>query len=363
MNAGIDRGFWSGKRVFLTGHTGFKGSWLAFWLAELGAKVTGFALAPNTNPAMFNQLGLAAMINHRIGDIRDRDALTREILDSRPDVVLHLAAQPIVSEGYRNPVETYETNIMGVVHLLEACRELARPIPVLVVSSDKCYRNNDDGRAFQIEDPLGGFDPYSSSKAGTEIVAAAYRSSFFANPNAPIIASARAGNVIGGGDWSLDRLLPDGARAFIQNEPLVLRNPAATRPWQHVVEPLYGYLVLVQAMAKDRGFAAPWNFGPSNREVQSVGHVAEIFARAWGNWAAIEISTAEQDWHEAKALALDCSITETKLGWRSALDLEESIQWTADWYRTAQASTNRKLLHDITRKQISDYVRYQSTRS
>ena len=210
----LDYNYWKGRRVFLTGHTGFKGSWLTYWLTSMGAEVRGYSLAPISTPSMFDLLQLNKLIDHQIGDIRNSFELSKTLEEFDPEVVLHLAAQPIVSEGYTNPVETFEINVMGVVYLLEACRLLNKPLPVVIVSSDKCYLNDGNGRAFEIEDPLGGFDPYSASKAGTEIVTNSYRASFFDKPNAPRIASARAGNVVGGGDWSLDRLLPDCARAF-----------------------------------------------------------------------------------------------------------------------------------------------------
>ncbi len=363
MHGLVDPSFWRGKRVFLTGHTGFKGAWLAFWLNEMGADVTGFALAPETDPALYELLALDSLINSIIGDIRDHDALRKAMIASRPEVVLHMAAQPIVSIGYRDPVGTFATNVMGVVNVLEACRELGKETPILVISSDKCYQNNNEGRAFKVGDPLGGHDPYSASKAGTEIVVGAYASSFFSAPGGPILASARAGNVVGGGDWSQERLLPDAARAFSQGRPLILRNPLATRPWQHVIEPLYGYLALVEAMVEDRSFAHPWNFGPSGRNHQSVGILANLFANAWGGGAAIEISTQEQDWKEAATLDLDCSKTNTELSWWPILDLETTVEWTADWYRKAYSDLSPDNVRSITKDQIAKYVRLQANRS
>lgn len=364
MSRQLDPAFWQGKRVFVTGHTGFKGSWLTFWLHHMGAQVHGFALAPDQRPAMFDLLGLGDMVLHRVGDIRDAEALLAAMQDAAPDVVMHLAAQPIVSEGYRDPVGTFGTNVMGVVNLLEACRSvLGARVPVLVISSDKCYRNNDDGRAFRLDDPLGGHDPYSASKAGTEIVVGSYAASFFDNTDAAVLASARAGNVIGGGDWSANRLLADAARAFAAGGPLVLRNPLATRPWQHVVEPLYGYLVLIQAMAGDRVFAGPWNFGPADRNHQPVRQVAEIFTQAWADGARIEVSTAQQDWHEARTLDLDCSVTNARLDWWPVLDLGASVGWTAAWYKAAATGADRDALRDLTRAQIERYVDLQAHRS
>lgn len=359
----LDQSYWKGRRVFLTGHTGFKGTWLGYWLTTMGAKVHGYSLAPVTDPSMFELLQLDQLLVHRIGDIRDPSSLSRALAECDPEVVLHLAAQPIVSEGYAAPVETFDTNIMGVVHLLEACRRLEKPVPVLIVSSDKCYLNNGTGRAFEIDDPLGGYDPYSASKAGTEIVTASYRASFFGKPGAPRIASARAGNVVGGGDWSIDRLLPDCARAFHRREPVSLRNPLATRPWQHVLEPLYGYLVLAQALAQDAAFARPWNFGPINRNHQPVGLVAEAFRKAWGEGATIKISTAKQDWKEAATLDLNCKITNEELKWWPALDLETTVYWTADWYRRTYSNPSSEYVRALTQDQIDSYVRLQANRS
>ncbi|MFX0543392.1 CDP-glucose 4,6-dehydratase [Roseovarius sp. S4756] len=341
----------------MTGHTGFKGAWLAFWLSELGAEVTGFALAPETDPALYSLLQLDCLMNSVIGDIRDPVALRDAMIASRPEVVLHLAAQPIVSTGYRDPVGTFATNVMGVVNLLEVCRELGGNLAVLVISSDKCYRNNDENRAFRITDPLGGHDPYSASKAGTEIVVGAYAASYFNSSDGPVLASARAGNVVGGGDWSIDRLLPDGARAFSRGAPLVLRNPLATRPWQHVVEPLYGYMMLIEAMVLDRAFEGPWNFGPSDRNHQSVGTLAKMFAEAWGDAASVEISNSEQDWKEAATLDLDCAETNETLGWQPVLDLKTTIKWTADWYRKAYMNPSPNALRALTKEQIDSYVR------
>lgn len=355
--------FWRGKRVFLTGHTGFKGAWLAFWLSGMGARVTGFALPPNTSPALYNLLGLQDRVDSHFGDIRELSALRGTLHRAAPDVVLHLAAQPIVSFGYKDPVGTFATNVMGTVHLLETCREFDRNVPILVVSSDKCYRNNDEGRAFRVDDPLGGHDPYSASKAGTEIVVAAYASSYFSAPGGPTLASARAGNVIGGGDWSEDRLLPDGARAFSAGLPLILRNPLATRPWQHVLEPLYGYLSLVEAMAKDRDFARAWNFGPSDRNHQPVGDLAQAFARAWGPEARVSISTEKQHWKEAQTLDLDCAETIAKLGWKPVLGFDDTVAWTANWYSDTSCDMTPEAVQARTQKQIDRYVQLQSDHS
>lgn len=358
----LDPDFWYGKRVFLTGHTGFKGAWLAYWLAGMGAKVTGYALGPTTFPSLYHLLGLDQLVDSVMGNICDPVKLRAALERTRPEVVLHLAAQSIVSDGYRAPAETFETNVMGVVHLLDVCRYLQGNIPILIISSDKCYRNNDEGYAFCVNDPLGGHDPYSASKAGTEIVVGAYGASYFKDAAGPILASARAGNVVGGGDWSVDRLLPDGARAFSAGSALALRNPLATRPWQHVVEPLYGYLVLVQAMISDRNFGRAWNFGPNNRNHEAVGTLAKLFAASWGADAKVEISQNTQNWKEAATLDLDCSETNERLAWRPVLDLQAMVDWTAQWYRDTYTDMSTEAVRLRTQAQIDDYVRLQADR-
>ncbi|MDA8983840.1 CDP-glucose 4,6-dehydratase, partial [Planktomarina temperata] len=329
----INKEFWQSRRVFITGHTGFKGSWLAYWLTQLGADVTGFSLEPNTDPSIYKLLALDNLVKTVFGDIRQINDLRDAMLGARPEVVFHLAAQPIVSDGYKDPVGTFSTNIMGVVNILEVCRILPNPVTTLVISSDKCYQNVGNNKAFTIEDPLGGDDPYSASKAATEIVSASYAASYFNKSPGSVLATARAGNVVGGGDWSLNRLLPDAARSFSNGRPLELRNPNATRPWQHVLEPLYGYMMVVEAMFADRFFAKAWNFGPSDRNNQTVGEMSNLFRSAWGDDAKIEVSDVQQDWKEAITLDLNCSVTNHQLKWKPVLDLEMTVTWTADWYK------------------------------
>ncbi len=358
----LDPSFWAGRRIFLTGHTGFKGSWLAFWLTRLGAQVTGYSLAPPTRPALFDMLRLDEAMDHHIGNIRDRAALESALLNSAPDLVMHLAAQPIVSLGYREPMETFETNVMGTVHLLEACRRLNRDVPILIVSSDKCYHNDGKGRAFAVGDALGGSDPYSASKAGTEIVTNAYTASYFSGEQRPIVASARAGNVVGGGDWALDRLLPDCARAFADGKPVVLRNPCATRPWQHVLEALFGYLMLVERLPTDRSLARAWNFGPPDNEVFDVGTVAGLFRDAWGDGARIKLAAQEQTWQEAATLVLDCTETRELLDWAPVLDIRDTVTMTAQWYKAAAESSDTTSIRRLTAKQIEDYEERQANR-
>lgn len=347
--------FWRLKKVLVTGHTGFKGSWLCQWLLELGAEVTGYSLAPNTVPALFNSLQLDECIEHYEGDIRNKLQFYDVISCSKPDIIIHLAAQPIVSVGYDDPSGTFETNIMGVVNILDYFKHSKQNIPILIISSDKCYLNNDSGKPFTVFDPLGGHDPYSASKAGTEIVVSAYTSSYFKRDKGPVIASARAGNVIGGGDWSLNRLIPDAASAFNKGDVLTLRNPQATRPWQHVLEPLYGYLVLIEAMSEDKRFGSAWNFGPEANNTQSVGSVCQQFSRYWGQQSKVKIAKKKQDWKEAKFLELDVTKTTQDLHWQSVLDMNNTLKWCAKWYKSYY---NQPTTENVRKNCISQIVEY-----
>lgn len=356
----INKKFWQDRRVFITGHTGFKGSWLAYWLTQLGADVTGFSLEPDTEPSIYNLLALDSLVKTVYGDIRQINDLRGAMLEARPEVVLHLAAQPIVLEGYQDPVGTFSTNIMGVVNILEVCRILPNVLATLVVSSDKCYKNIGNNKAFTVDDPLGGDDPYSASKAATEIVSASYAASYFNKSQGSALATARAGNVVGGGDWSLNRLLPDAARSFSNGRPLKLRNPNTTRPWQHVLEPLYGYMMVVEAMVADRFFAKAWNFGPSDRNNQTVDVMSNLFRSAWGDNAKIEVSDAQQDWKEAISLDLDCSVTNYELKWKPVLNLEMTAVWTADWYKEVYKNQSVDFARLITKRQIDDYTTLQT---
>ena len=352
----LDPHFWKSKRVLVTGHTGFKGSWLAYWLTELGAEVTGFSLDPNTSPSLFNALELEELIDHYVGDIRDSKKFHAVIRRTTPDVVLHMAAQPIVSIGYEDPAGTFNTNVMGVVNLLEYFREYDRLIPILIISSDKCYLNDDAGDAFKITDPLGGHDPYSASKAGTEIVVGAYQSSYFNKTSGPRLASARAGNVIGGGDWSKDRLIPDSIIAFSKGITARIRNPRAKRPWQHVLEPLYGYLILIQALESSLQFAAPWNFGPNPENTLNVEQVCERLANYWQNDAKYEFSTDKQSWKEAKVLALDITQTALRLQFESVLGPDDTLKWTSDWYKSYYINSTVVNSRSLCKQQIIDYT-------
>jgi len=325
-------GAFSGSRVLVTGHTGFKGAWLSRWLLDLGAEVTGYALEPDTTPALFTDLALAASMHSRIGDVRDAERLAAVVAQVRPDVVLHLAAQPIVRRSYVEPRYTFEVNVLGTVNVLEAVRASTSCRACVNVTTDKVYANAETGEAFTEDRPLGGHDPYSASKAASEIVTASYRDSFFTGPDAAAVATARAGNVIGGGDWAEDRLVPDAARALSVGMPLVVRNPGSVRPWQHVLEPLSGYLHLAASLLDDRSLAGPFNFGPDPQAARTVGEVADRLVSAWGagSWEAPELG--EQP-HEAGQLRLDIGKSQRALGWRPVWAFDDTVRKTAAWYR------------------------------
>ena len=345
-----------GARVFVTGHTGFKGSWLCEWLLALGAKVHGFALKPPTEPALFDQLGLAGRLAaHEIGDIRDRAALERSLLAAEPDFVFHLAAQPLVRLSYREPVETFAANVMGTVHLLDACRRLEKPCSVVCITTDKVYENDESGRPCRETDPFGGYDPYSASKGACEIAISSYRRSFFGDLDGPVwVASARAGNVIGGGDWAEDRLVPDCLRALDRGEPIAVRNKASTRPWQHVLEPLCGYLTLGAALASRTHFAdyaSGFNFGPdptANRAVEEL--VTEILKHHEGSWVDCSDPNAV---HEAGLLNLDIAKARDVLGWTPRWDFETTVAKTVEWHMAVRSG---KSAVDVTSRQIEEYA-------
>lgn len=328
-----------GKTVWLSGHTGFKGSWLAVWLLRLGARVHGFALPPDSSPSLFEQLGLEQQLQHEIGDVRDAAAVEKSIHTAAPDFVFHLAAQPLVRLSYQEPVETYAVNVMGTVHVLEALRQMARPCAAVFVTTDKCYQNREWLYAYREEDPLGGHDPYSSSKAAAEIAISAYRSSFFNPATQPQvnIASARAGNVIGGGDWALDRIVPDSIRALGQGEPIPVRNRRSTRPWQHVLEPLGGYLWLAASLAKGERSAerlsSAFNFGPALTSNRSVAELVDEVLKHWpGTWSDQSDPNAP---HEATLLNLSTDKAFHLLEWSPLWSFEETIAQTTRWYRRA----------------------------
>jgi CDP-glucose 4,6-dehydratase len=328
----VSRGFWKGRRVLLTGHTGFKGGWLALWLHEMGATVFGYSLAAATRPSLFEVARVAGAVQHAIGDIRDLEALQRAVRKAQPEVVLHLAAQSLVRQSYAEPVETYATNVLGTVHLLEAVRREPSAKAVVVVTSDKCYENRERAEGYRESEPMGGRDPYSSSKGCAELVAAAYRASFL-QASGVAVASARAGNVIGGGDWSADRLLADAYRAAAARQPVRIRNPKAVRPWQHVLEPLAGYLLLAERLFTEGSrFAEAWNFGPADADARPVAEVMDKVVRLWGEGLRWEPDTAAHP-HEAQLLRLDSAKARGTLGWRPRLPLDEALAWTVDWYK------------------------------
>ena len=325
--------FWHGKRVFLTGHTGFKGSWLSLWLKNLGSEVTGYALLPPTTPNLYEVADVAQGMTSIIADIRDLTALQKAMQTARPDIVIHMAAQPLVRQSYVEPIETYATNVLGTVHVLESVRNTPSVKAVLVVTTDKCYENKEELHlAYQEHEPMGGHDPYSSSKACAELVTAAYRKSFLEQQGVAV-ATARAGNVIGGGDWAKDRLVPDILKAFEQNSTVQIRNPIATRPWQHVLEPLCGYLTLAEHLfTQGSAYAEAWNFGPHDEDARSVQWIVEQLALSWGNSAKWHQEPGQQP-HEATYLKLDISKAKARLGWHPIWNLQTALQNITHWHR------------------------------
>jgi CDP-glucose 4,6-dehydratase len=343
--------FWRGRRVLLTGHTGFKGAWMSLWLEGLGAEVTGYALAPAADPNLWSIVAAAARAPRSvIADIRDAERVGDAVARADPQIVIHMAAQALVRESYRDPLGTYATNVMGTAALLQACRSLRRLECVVVVTSDKVYENRGEGRAFDESDRLGGHDPYSNSKACAELVAASFRDSFF--PDGPPIATARAGNVIGGGDWSEDRLIPDCVRALKAGQSVNLRYPDAVRPWQHVLEPLSGYLALAQALATaPKNTPRAVNFGPDPASFCTVREVVDAFSARFGGKPGWVRDPAPQP-PEAQTLTLSSELAARALGWRPRLDIRESLSWTADWYLAHSAGEN---MAAFSKSQIARY--------
>lgn len=338
----VDPAFWAGRRVFLTGHTGFKGSWLSLWLQEMGAEVTGYALPPSTEPALFDVAGVGAGMTSVIGDVRDLGSLRAAMRTCDPEVVLHLAAQPLVRLSYDEPVDTYATNVMGTVHLLEAARTMPSLRAAVVVTTDKCYENREWVWGYREDEPMGGADPYSNSKGCAELVTAAYRSSFFHQPGSAAIASGRAGNVIGGGDWSKDRLVPDILEALATGAPVAIRNPEATRPWQHVLEPLGGYLLLAQALfSQGEAVAEGWNFGPRDEDARPVSWIVDRMAAAWGDAAGWQAQPGDHP-HEARYLKLDISKARARLGWEPRWTLDEALSDIVSWHRAWMAGADMR---------------------
>jgi CDP-glucose 4,6-dehydratase len=361
INAMAFANSYRGKRVLVTGHTGFKGAWLSEWLLSLGAEVTGFALAPNTAPALFDQLGLADRMHDRRGDIRDLALVQQVVAETRPDFVFHLAAQPLVRLSYEQPVETYATNVMGTVHLLEAVRALQAPCTVVAITTDKCYENREWVHSYREEDPMGGYDPYSSSKGAAELVVSAYRRSYFSSGHrtSPVrLASARAGNVIGGGDWALDRIVPDCIRALQRGESIPVRNKIATRPWQHVLEPLSGYLWLGACLADSAlspfhaQLAAGFNFGPALSSNRTVAELVQEVLKHWpGKW---DDKSDPKAVHEAKLLNLATDKAHHFLAWQPAWGFADTLRETVAWYRSTVVEGAP--VHPLTLRQIADYT-------
>lgn len=355
----MDFTFWQGKRVFLTGHTGFKGSWLALWLQQLGAHVTGFSLEAPTQPSLFEAAQIARDMVSQVGDIRDLASVREVMAEAQPDIVLHLAAQPLVHHSYQNPVETYSTNVMGTVHVLEAVRHVPSVRVVVMITSDKCYENREWVWGYRENEAMGGHDPYSNSKGCAELVTAAYRSSFFSpetyRDHGVAVASARAGNVIGGGDWALDRLIPDMIKAFHLGEPVLIRNPHAIRPWQHVLEPLGGYLLLAQNLwHSGPEFVGGWNFGPRDEDAKPVSWIVERLTTLWGDGATWQLDGGMHP-HEANYLKLDCSKAKARLGWEPYLTLADTLEWVVEFYQGYYGGQSAR---EIAEAQIRRYQTY-----
>lgn len=340
--------FWAGKRVLLTGHTGFKGSWMSLWLQSLGTQLVGYALLPSTQPNLFEIAQIGQGMTSVMGDVRNLSALQTVLSEHRPEIVIHMAAQALVRQSYRNPVDTYSVNVMGTVHLLEAVRQTGGVKAVLNITTDKCYENHEWVWGYRENEPMGGYDPYSNSKGCSELVSSAYRSSFF-NANdysqhGVALATARAGNVIGGGDWATDRLLPDILAAFEQGRPATIRNPNAVRPWQHVLEPLRGYLTLAERLyAHGPEFAEGWNFGPNDEDAKPVGWIAQQMASLWGQNAQWQTDSGEHP-HEANFLKLDMSKARSRLNWHPTLRLPDALKLIVDWSKQRRAGADMRAL-------------------
>lgn len=353
MTAIVNPEFWKGKKVFLTGHTGFKGSWLSLWLHSMGAQVKGLALEPVSTPALFTQANIEQTLVSQIGDIRDLDLVKNSLLAFEPDILIHMAAQPLVRYSYREPVETYSTNVMGSLHVLEAARACPSLRAIVNVTTDKCYENQEWEWGYRESEPMGGHDPYSNSKGCVELITSAYRKSYFSEPTAAALSSARAGNVIGGGDWAEDRLIPDILRAFELHQPVIVRNPQATRPWQHVLEPLSGYLVLAQALWNGgHPFAEGWNFGPRDADVKPVSWILDRMVHLWGGDASWQLDDQPQ-LHEARYLKLDTSKAAARLGWVPTWGLEKALTHIVQWNR---ARLRGEDVRELCLSEINDYM-------
>ncbi|WP_274362511.1 CDP-glucose 4,6-dehydratase [Paenibacillus thermotolerans] len=351
------REFWRGKKVFVTGHTGFKGSWLCIWLSSLGAKVVGYATKPPTAPSLFELCKVEQLlVKSVIGDIRNLELLKKEMTTFQPSIVIHMAAQPLVRESYKNPADTYSINVMGTVNLFEAARSTESVKAILNVTTDKCYENKEWVWGYRENEPMGGYDPYSSSKACSELITSSYRNSYFNiadyEKHGVAVASARAGNVIGGGDWAADRLIPDCLKSLLQNEPVVIRNPHAIRPWQHVLEPLSGYLLLAQKLYEDGPrFAEAWNFGPHSEDAKPVEWIVQNLIKHWGKDTSYVIDKTDHH-HEANYLKLDWSKASMRLNWHPKWSLENALSKIIEWVHSYQRHDN---VRNVCLRQIEEY--------
>lgn len=358
----MNRAFWNNRSVFLTGHTGFKGSWMSLWLQQLGAKLTGYALAPDTTPSMFEVVKAEQGMTSVINDVRDLSAVKTAMQAAEPEVVIHMAAQPLVRDSYNIPVETFDTNVMGTVNVLEACRSCPSVRSVVVVTTDKCYENREWVWGYREDEPMGGHDPYSASKGCTELAAAAYRKSFFAKGDGmhpAMLATARAGNVIGGGDWAKDRLIPDIVRAFSKEEKVIIRSPNAVRPWQHVLEPVSAYLLLAEKLYNEgEAYAEAWNIGPETTDAQPVSWIMQRMVDTWGEGALWELDKGAQP-HEAQSLNLDISKAQKYLGWHPTLSLPQAIDWLVSWYRSYYGKAQN--MRELTVSQIESFMQGASS--
>jgi CDP-glucose 4,6-dehydratase len=348
----VNPAFWKGKKVFLTGHTGFKGSWLTLWLHQMGAQVKGYALDSPSKPALYQVAQIENYLEAENGDIRHLDQLSRSLRAFNPDVVLHLAAQSLVLNSYDDPLESYSTNVMGTANVLQACRHLPHLRAIVSVTTDKVYENKEWVWSYRENEPLGGKDPYSSSKACAELVTASFQHSFFSDPDGPQVASARAGNVVGGGDWAENGLIPDILRAFEQGNPVMVRNPLAVRPWQHVLEPLSGYLMLAEALYQEgQAFTGGWNFGPQDEDCKSVQWILDQMVKIWGAGATWELDPEAKP-HEARLLKLDSSKAAAYLGWSAQWHLESILPRVVEWHRAWRRA------EDMAQHCLNDIVAY-----
>ncbi len=358
----MNKAFWKGKRVLVTGNTGFKGSWLSLWLQCLGAKLIGYSLPAPTKPSLFELANISKETNYILGDVRDLEHLKSVIAKYQPEIIVHMAAQPLVRYSYANPVETYSTNVMGTVNLLEAARQNKCAKVIVLVTSDKCYENTERLQGYRENEPMGGRDPYSSSKGCSELVISAYRNSFFSEKEFQVhgvaVASVRAGNVIGGGDWSEDRLIPDSIKAFMENRSVMIRNPNSVRPWQYVLEPLHGYLCLIEHLWENGSkYVGGWNFGPNEDDAKPVSWIIERLVKLWGRNIHWQLDNKGQHPHEANYLRLDCSKSKNLLGWVPKLNIEEALERTVKWYYNYHLN---KDMRTCTELEITTYENFQN---